>query len=548
MKRLVILITALLAPLWVFGQETPDNATEYFEQASQLYSGGTERNYFQTPDSARGVFSWDTAATAPQVANELLGQLGTIALDRAQEQGLRLLQTRLIAQLEEATYTVEDAERLLFENTSRYLDSTTLVAAVNAPEIIASNLSEDITRYAAAMLPEYTESELFRSLLESLLRSSTEIAERGWSSFDAQLLAAHLSRLLRYSDANESPVQLGVRLAFAYYFASAENEEYANGPIDAFALNIATIREIAEEDEARYVRVMEIAALTYRALTAVRPDESRLDAEVPDYEERSRAYVSLLFALGAERAGDDRERKILERFHTVTIALFDRRYALAVQSVAEVYLSASEPANGESEVSKGIALLSAIARYSELYVVRRAQSDPGIEELARLRKETLESLVDATTQRDNRSGDWVWSIGAEVGAGWAHQVSGEPGGSGRESVHTVAAMLPIGLAVQLLPGESSPFGLHIMGYPIELGQYVFLQEDALDLQPVSWENAITLGIRAGVSVSLGSPSNLLLLSGYYQYSPAIEGRTDDTDGVTQYGVAISYYVPFFDMN
>jgi hypothetical protein len=196
------------------------------------------------------------------------------------------------------------------------------------------------------------------------------------------------------------------------------------------------------------------------------------------------------------------------------------------------------------DIKKGVALLTAIARYAETYTVYD-ETDPAA--LAQTRKETLEALIDATTDRSAREGDWVLSVGANVGvAPVAWQDTASLFDTSSPVFTPAVGSLSMGFAAQWLPEEF--VGFHSMIYLFDLGQYLFIDEDELALGDVSWRNAFTVGVQVGATFMVGNPNTLFTLSGFLQYSPTIPGGDTGYEDFRQFGVLLSYYVPFFDLN
>jgi len=185
-------------------------------------------------------------------------------------------------------------------------------------------------------------------------------------------------------------------------------------------------------------------------------------------------------------------------------------------------------------------------------------SEAELEQNAEARKKALEELIDRSTDRGGRHGDWVWSFGAGVGARAAMSVGRDP-----RFVETPLT-LPIGVAVQRLPGpgkrafraktrekrmnalkqrgalshDQIGVGFHLQASPVDVGQYVFLSKDIAN---VTWNQFLSANGQVGILV--GSPRNNVVIALDYRYVPARpQGSRHEL------GLALTYYIPFFDFN
>jgi len=184
-----------------------------------------------------------------------------------------------------------------------------------------------------------------------------------------------------------------------------------------------------------------------------------------------------------------------------------------------------------------------------------------LEQNAQARRKALEELIDRSSDRKGRDGDWVWSFGAGVGA----RAAGSFGRDGLAGVVETPLTLPIGVAVQWLPGPRDGrsilkrnrdrraealkqgrslsnnkigLGLHFQASPVDVGQYVFLSED---ISGVCWNEFLSANGQAGLLV--GSARSNIVIAVDYRYVPArAQGARHEL------GLALTYYVPFFDFN
>lgn len=205
------------------------------------------------------------------------------------------------------------------------------------------------------------------------------------------------------------------------------------------------------------------------------------------------------------------------------------------------------------KIKKVTALVGALASYAATYVNDPKADAKAIQEQHDARKRAIESLIDAATERSNRDGDWVFSIGANVGLGsggqflakydWASSGSGYP-----------QLELNMGLALQALPNRrlGVPVGGHFQLSLIDLGQFVAYSDDN-NIAKAYWANFVEIGTQIGII--LGSPTSNVIIGAEARWSPGLFSGTAfdlpgarSAQGAVRVGAFVSYYVPFFDFN
>ncbi len=204
-----------------------------------------------------------------------------------------------------------------------------------------------------------------------------------------------------------------------------------------------------------------------------------------------------------------------------------------------------------------------------------------LEKNVEARTKALEELIDSSTRRKQRGGDWVVSIGAGVGLrlsgnlpqGWRPGAD-RPNTIPLQPVSTVAGdrtgivqtplTLPIGFAVQYLADnrfhgprkayggklieqlrqsgsvedQRIGLGFHAQLSAVDVGQYVIAGEE---IRGVTWNEFLMAGAQLGLIV--GTPRDTFVIATDYRFAPAVGTR-----GAHQIGLALTYYVPFFDFN
>lgn len=219
----------------------------------------------------------------------------------------------------------------------------------------------------------------------------------------------------------------------------------------------------------------------------------------------------------------------------------------------------------KAALAKSMQLIGAVTAYASTYLPT-TEKDP--KQLHEARKKAIENLIDAATNRSERQGQWIVSLGANVGASLVGgQYIAAPS---RFDVAWTHLSLPIGVAAQRLPegsrcGPSSPlvtcphryFGYHFQLSPIDLGQFVSYDGN-LTITSTKWANFLTASAQIGFL--LGSATSPFMLGVDLRWSPTLftqEQTTTDAAGVSstserggafRFGLYFGYYVPFFDFN
>jgi hypothetical protein len=182
------------------------------------------------------------------------------------------------------------------------------------------------------------------------------------------------------------------------------------------------------------------------------------------------------------------------------------------------------------------------------------------EESKAARKKAIESLIDAATERHNRYGDTIYSIGSPVGFAVGLRVA--PGTDAHYGSNWSAYdvgfgfqwHLPVALTRQRLPRENEHWGRHLAFWLGDLGQFARSRSDA---DAITWRDFLGLGLQAGVVV--GSGDHLAVIAAEASWSPGMFTRevrivnqsTNEIrriSGGLNLGFTFAYYVPFFDLN
>ena len=212
-------------------------------------------------------------------------------------------------------------------------------------------------------------------------------------------------------------------------------------------------------------------------------------------------------------------------------------------------------------LQKFSALAAAVSSYAQNYSSGDDKLDEKQAKAQRdARKKAIESMMDMTTNRSERTGDIIVSVGANPGIHLLGSQGG-PGASGQSYFAPPQLSLPMGIAIQGLPGPNlnrhlGRVGWHVQASFIDLAQFVSYDGSAnLSMNNLRWSDFVMIGLQGGFL--LGSNPNMQFVVGIdtryaptqsFLPKPADDSTTEPLRGVFRVGVFASYYVPFFDFN
>jgi hypothetical protein len=266
--------------------------------------------------------------------------------------------------------------------------------------------------------------------------------------------------------------------------------------------------------------------------------------------DRAKAAIKLIVTLVQRWQTDDKQKKELETFAELSMALIDEDYGTALGRLLRI---AQQVSTTVPEPLKKIAqLIGSVATYAQVYQTTK-DSDP--KEARAARKQALTSIIDNATDRSDREQEWVYSIGSNVGlaATWSSKYN-----ELTKNVFDPGVRVPFGLAIEYLPKKDSNFGVRFGFQVADLGQFVRRgTNDKLD--SVRWADFMSPGAEFSFLLNFLDPN--VNLSFHAEYAPSLPfsisttetmgstttTTTTTTDGVWRYGISIGYYVPFLDL-
>lgn len=266
--------------------------------------------------------------------------------------------------------------------------------------------------------------------------------------------------------------------------------------------------------------------------------------------ERAAAAVRLMLTVFRHVGGKSPELEIVGE---IAVALIDERYDTALSAAIQLIerLPKVEVGDRAGRLRKLARLVGAVSSYVSVY---RSTKDQDPEAARKARKAALEALIDGATDRRGREGDGITSIGSNVGVGYAFSYGRDAQGHiGSDALSAPALRLPLGVSYQRLPGTDNRHGWHLGLQLVDLGQFVATGARG-ELEDPTWSTFVAPGVEAGVDFRLTRTASATFnVSLHATYAPSMLERTDAAGEVTasgawRFGVAVGYYVPFFDLN
>ncbi|HEU4536027.1 MAG TPA: hypothetical protein VFS00_18005, partial [Polyangiaceae bacterium] len=205
--------------------------------------------------------------------------------------------------------------------------------------------------------------------------------------------------------------------------------------------------------------------------------------------------------------------------------------ALVVAALAAHEVAARGAADRPTK--RALRLAGALLQYTRTYADRKLDGAGAREQRARL----LEDLADEMSNRNERDGDAIWSLGGSL-----RLVGGARFGvdSDRTALYGPVG-LPLGLGFQTV--AESGFGLHLELSAFDLGQYVSFEEGGAVRRP-ELADALAPSLTLGAAFGKGVP---FIIGPTVGYSPQF-AFSDGRRGALNFGLAFGVYVPLLDLN
>jgi hypothetical protein len=186
----------------------------------------------------------------------------------------------------------------------------------------------------------------------------------------------------------------------------------------------------------------------------------------------------------------------------------------------------------DGDERKGLRLLGGVVRYAGTYAGPDGKSPDAHERRTKL----LEDLTTEMTDRTEREGDGVWSLGGALMLVGGVRAPLEPGE--KAAVYGPLA-LPLGLGFQEVG-----HGLHVAFGIVDLGQYI-AWEPGLEVAEPDLEDALAPSLTVGYAWGKSFPAFAGLS---VSYAPHYQFSDETARGSLNIGATMGVYVPFLDIN
>jgi hypothetical protein len=509
---------------------------------------------------------------AGALTNEFLSLIAEIAVDRARRQGLAFIKERIQSGVCDLKFH-EDPMGQVLPATCTLVTTSDLQVLVGDGKGLRAALGSDVIDIVSRRV-HLTASPVERSAIAALALLKRFVADPDlqltkndvWLVVDA-FLNEPWNATGDDIPAGVESLQYGIAAARVYVQALQMVATNQRSQVD-LAFIIREVKKLHDNTGPTSPQILEYANLASKAVVATNAKGSE------DYVGRLRAAVTLIFQSMATmtRPGEDGKPKPL-------IPLWIRPAVAAVLDADAPHLIAAiadaakdrlikDCTTGDDcrQVRKFSALLTGVATYALTYDNKIPEDATAEQRLAfqkdqrEARKEALESVIDAATDRNGRGGTAVWSLGVGVGGTMftRQRIDAATAGAGTASGLTekigFQLQVPLGIAYQLLPSKKwyRPVPIHFMASFLDLGNYVGKTPEP-DKSP-DWRAIIAPGVQAAVAVPfLSRPSNLVLIGYSWTYAPQyVEGESPSTStgfkSSRRRGVFVNYYVPLWDFN
>ncbi len=199
------------------------------------------------------------------------------------------------------------------------------------------------------------------------------------------------------------------------------------------------------------------------------------------------------------------------------------------------------------QFKKGMAILNGFSAYASTYSESPRAGEEGKTDAERERlrheerRKAMSSLIEAGTDRKNRDGAVIVSLGVGVGFGgnWRYHRGGDMNN------FTPQLSLPVGIALERLPGKRY-IGLHGQLTALDIGQFAAVSSDSGELPKANVGTAVAFGLTGGIL--LGRAAYSVRLGGSFGYAPTFQPERSIRPGGVYGGFFLGTYVPFLDFN
>ncbi|APR87971.1 hypothetical protein A7982_13320 [Minicystis rosea] len=518
-----------------------------------------------------------TIASAPQppggrsldsasgIATELVTILTEVAADKAKAGAFNLVAEEVRHAVCEDLIVTDSLARNpslqkgqpLLPRTCEALKKLRLADLSSSATVLAPELFDDLLRLA--LLDVKGRTKLDPAAVAQLVSE----ALRGYHAPDRaaqQIFQGLANREIIWDGANQAEMDL--QIVFATVQACTEKEGGCKAADVEQMLRHAGELFITEEGQEIkpewFDRAFTLAPLVLKGLEVVQP---RSDATPKSI---AVVTIDLFFEMENRLQGCNDSKKVcdndskkvcdeLDDLRGMSVGILNgesHRALVSGAKLVEAMLEKDLEARNGRAVKLIMNVMGTLTAYASTYASNPKDDAEKLKALHQARKEAIEGLVTALTDRRGRGGAVIVSLGVDPGViGGVHwQQTADNYKTLHGSIPVVT--LPMGLAVEKLPASQEHIGCggHFQLSVLDLAQFLSVNNDGTVSKP-TWASAFMAGVEA--KVLIGKPSGAIGIGADVRYSPGLFATSNDltkSGGDFRLGLSVSYYVPFIDFN
>lgn len=491
-----------------------------------------------------------------EAVQEIFQAIAEVVTEKAQERGMKLLETRLLNDV---------CKVIKFDRTCDALRAVRLEDLASSGELLVEALIGDVVdRASAAVIGKLPRAELLNRVIVAATDLIAGRSERARGAAAAILI--DLLTSLKASGSNEAVALVSIisdcngggactlteikkRLATpkSYYNVDIEKIERASA-VTFVTTALAVLRPAATTTEAEQIAstvglIVDAGSLVCDELGASSSPPSGCEFLRPDLLEAVRGIVD----------------GVLERDMNKVVV---NGITLALRADTP---TSEEPQDAGLDLLRAARTLAALGSFLSVSTTGREPSEDERSARREARKKALASLIDEYGDRSNRRGDVVFSIGSNlmVGPAGVAYLIDQKEGEDSEVFQATPISLTFGVALDYHAMNGA--GFHVDLSPFDLGGYLTVRSGGVtecgegetdeECEPSATPIAPGDVLRPSVTVAatyLFADANLILFGGLSGgFAPKITTDSDSTTAKQSaiYGSAVAgLYIPIFDLN
>ena len=500
------------------------------------------------------------------ITEEAVQHLGQIIVDRATAEALKIVQVRLKKMLKCELNTD-------FSKTCDVVDNLKIQDIAQSPNVLYGALIQDLFDQNKIWLKNIIDGQnafyltMIQNIIVAILSQPDLTDSEALSSFITQELIQNIISDSNFLTGNNN-YQKAIKVAITAYMQSqidmaARSSSYKNGyPIYDIvdqlnkSLGDGQLQRNNKADYEMLLAAKQIAADLYQAVSM------KKQTGMPDSKARMQKALSAFFKTlelsTTNNPNKDEIKNKIQIMKEFTLAFTNNdSNAMIVSAIKilsyefEEWLKTCTRGDDDTcgdivldknrDYRRALQLMTGLLQYAVTYT----GDDPYSDEAKKLRMQKLENLTSRMTDRSDRAGENVWSLGGSLRglAGVRLQAEKEP-------VFYGPISLPMGVAMHYYGKKKGVSGFYLDFGIIDIGQYVSYQENGEVAEP-DLEDSLAPSLSIGGFYGTDVPLIYGLTASYsphYVFEDDFNEEEDRRDGSWNVGAFIGFYVPFIDFN